>query len=360
MLSLPLEEQYLVVVGTDLLPRSARSTSCAACSSTSRPPSLDPDARPDLHGRGAASRQGRRRCSRRRVHDDAAEAGLIRRLVATVTARRSRRDREPQPARLRPAVPRAARAHASACRSGSAASPSLGARAARVATSRATQIRVRVPGPRVHRHARRGPPLRLRDRASCPATGLKAVARHFGIAPPERELIRGDQIARGLPHRSRARPPLRHRRRRSRSPALARLLGGAAYALAQMAPRRYERLADAGAATGVIDPLLVRAYLRAGHALPAHEPGDGTSHAAPRCTCSRPASRTRGQGRRREPLPVADAHLSHRPGAATVSARCSRWSIGWSSGGSRPRRPRARDAARIGRSASRTRRCRRR
>ena len=32
--------------------------------------------------------------------------------------------------------------------------------------------------------------------------------------------------------------------------ALARLLGGAAYALAQMAPRRYERLADAGAATG--------------------------------------------------------------------------------------------------------------
>jgi len=45
-----------------------------------------------------------------------------------------------------------------------------------------------------------------------------------------------------------------------------------------MAPRRYERLADAGAATGVIDPLLVRAYLRAGMALPKHEPGDGTPH----------------------------------------------------------------------------------
>jgi DNA polymerase elongation subunit (family B) len=45
-----------------------------------------------------------------------------------------------------------------------------------------------------------------------------------------------------------------------------------------MAPRRYERLADAGAATGVIDPLLVRAYLRAGAALPAHEPSDGTPH----------------------------------------------------------------------------------
>jgi DNA polymerase, archaea type len=45
-----------------------------------------------------------------------------------------------------------------------------------------------------------------------------------------------------------------------------------------MAPRRYERLADAGPATGVIDPLLVRAYLRAGAALPAHREGDGTAH----------------------------------------------------------------------------------
>ncbi|HUA63025.1 MAG TPA: DNA polymerase domain-containing protein, partial [Verrucomicrobiae bacterium] len=51
-----------------------------------------------------------------------------------------------------------------------------------------------------------------------------------------------------------------------------------AFALASMAPRRYERLADAGAATGVIDPLLVRAYLRAGAALPAHQPSDGTPH----------------------------------------------------------------------------------
>src|SRR6185503_17935174 len=59
---------------------------------------------------------------------------------------------------------------------------------------------------------------------------------------------------------------------------IARLLGGAAFALARMAPRRYERLADAGPATGVLDPLLVRAYLRSGAALPAHQPGDGTPH----------------------------------------------------------------------------------
>ena len=37
---------------------------------------------------------------------------------------------------------------------------------------------------------------------------------------------------------------------------LARLLGGSAFALARMAPRRYERLADAGAATGVILSLI--------------------------------------------------------------------------------------------------------
>jgi DNA polymerase I len=83
------------------------------------------------------------------------------------------------------------------------------------------------------------------------------------------------------------------RKTSTRSAGLARLLGGAAFALARMAPRRYERLADAGAATGVIDPLLVRAYLRAGKALPAHEArATARRTAARRCTCSRPASRT--------------------------------------------------------------------
>lgn len=107
--------------------------------------------------------------------------------------------------------------------------------------------------------------------------GLKAVARHLGLAGPERELIRGDQI-----HAVYQRDPARVRRYAAADVAeaegVARILGGAAFALARMAPRRYERLADAGAATGVIDPLLVRAYLRSGQALPAHTPGDGTIH----------------------------------------------------------------------------------
>jgi len=110
-----------------------------------------------------------------------------------------------------------------------------------------------------------------------PNHGLKAVARHLGISGPDREEIRGDQIFAVY-----CRDPERVRRYARADveevAALARLLGGAAFALAQMTPRRYERLADAGAATGVIDPLLVRAYLRARTALAAHRPGDGTPH----------------------------------------------------------------------------------
>ncbi len=110
-----------------------------------------------------------------------------------------------------------------------------------------------------------------------PSHGLKAVARYFGLAGPERELIRGDLI-----HATWRTDPGRVRRYATADveevAGIARLLGGSAFALARMAPRRYERLADAGAATGVIDPLLVRAYLRAGRALPVHDPGDGTAH----------------------------------------------------------------------------------
>jgi DNA polymerase elongation subunit (family B) len=107
--------------------------------------------------------------------------------------------------------------------------------------------------------------------------GLKEVARHLGLAKEDREYIAGDKI-----YDVYRRDPERVRRYAASDveevAGVARLLGGAAFALARMAPRRYERLADAGAATGVIDPLLVRAYLREGAALPAHQAGDGTVH----------------------------------------------------------------------------------
>jgi DNA polymerase I len=110
-----------------------------------------------------------------------------------------------------------------------------------------------------------------------PGHGLKAVARHFGLAIEDRELIPGAQV---WPTYQRDPERVRryaHEDAREAS-ELARLLGGASFALAGMAPRRYERLADAGPATGVLDPLLVRAYLRSGHALPIHQQSDGTQH----------------------------------------------------------------------------------
>ena len=110
-----------------------------------------------------------------------------------------------------------------------------------------------------------------------PGHGLKAVARHLGVARAHREYIPGSEI-----YRTYQRDPERVRRYATHDVEevadISRLLGGAAYALAKMAPRRYERLADAGPATGVIDPLLVRAYLRAGQALPAHENRTDTPH----------------------------------------------------------------------------------
>src|SRR5262249_40971789 len=110
-----------------------------------------------------------------------------------------------------------------------------------------------------------------------PGHGLKAVARHFGLAAADREHVEGRAAYatwRADPERGR-RYALRDV---GEADGRAGLLGGAAFVRARMAPRRYERLADAGPATGILDPLLVRAYLRAGAALPARTTSDGTQH----------------------------------------------------------------------------------
>ena len=110
-----------------------------------------------------------------------------------------------------------------------------------------------------------------------PGHGLKVVARHFGLASAEREYVAGARV-----YQTWLADPERVRRYAlddvNEADGVARLLGGAAFALARMAPRRYERLADAGPATGVLDPLLVRAYLRAGAAIPARTVSDGVQH----------------------------------------------------------------------------------
>ncbi len=100
-----------------------------------------------------------------------------------------------------------------------------------------------------------------------PSHRLKDVARHFGLQSADRVYLPGAET-----HAIYQRDPDRLRRYAlddvAEVDALSRRLLRAPFALAGMAPRRYERLASAGPATGVLEPLLVRAYLRAGAALP--------------------------------------------------------------------------------------------
>ncbi|HEX7736137.1 MAG TPA: DNA polymerase domain-containing protein [Ktedonobacteraceae bacterium] len=112
-----------------------------------------------------------------------------------------------------------------------------------------------------------------------PSYGLKDVARYFGIAAPDRVYISGPKIFetyRQEPERVRhyALDDVRE------VDGLSRRLLGSPFALAGMAPRRYERLASAGPAMGVLEPILVRAYLRAETAPPcsAMQPGSSGMH----------------------------------------------------------------------------------
>lgn len=97
--------------------------------------------------------------------------------------------------------------------------------------------------------------------------GLKEVARHFGVASPGRTYLPGARIfatyqADPATVRAYALDDV------AEVAALSRRLMGAPFALAGMAPRRYERVAAAGPATGILEPILLRAYLRAGAAPP--------------------------------------------------------------------------------------------
>jgi DNA polymerase, archaea type len=100
-----------------------------------------------------------------------------------------------------------------------------------------------------------------------PSYRLKEVARHFGLVSPERVYIEGTRV-----YETYQQDPDSVRRYAlddvREVDGLSQRLMGAAFALAGMAPRRYERIASAGPAMGILEPLLVRAYLRRGAALP--------------------------------------------------------------------------------------------
>ena len=151
-----------------------------------------------------------------------------------------------------------------------------------------------------------------------PDHGLKAVARHLGIAGPEREHIPGDRIYEVYRRRPGARAALRRCGRRG---------GRGARADAR---RRRVRARPDGAATLRAARRCRRGDRRDRSAarprVPARRDGAarapaGRRHAAQRRGAAPVRVRrraARGQGRRREPVPVADARVPDRPGARSA------------------------------------------
>jgi DNA polymerase elongation subunit (family B) len=97
--------------------------------------------------------------------------------------------------------------------------------------------------------------------------GLKEAARYFGVAREGREYVPGPEVWATF-----QRDPERVRRYALDDvlevDELSRLLLGTSFSLAQMVPKPYERIATSGTGQGLIEPLLVRAYLLHGMALP--------------------------------------------------------------------------------------------
>ncbi|MCC6178681.1 MAG: ribonuclease H-like domain-containing protein [Chloroflexi bacterium] len=105
--------------------------------------------------------------------------------------------------------------------------------------------------------------------------GLKEAARYFGVAREGREYVPGPEIWATF-----QRDPDRVRRYALDDvlevDELSRLLLRTSFAIAQMVPKPYERIATSGTGQGLIEPLLVRGYLTYGRALPGGQGKGGT------------------------------------------------------------------------------------
>jgi DNA polymerase, archaea type len=104
-----------------------------------------------------------------------------------------------------------------------------------------------------------------------PSHGLKDVAKFFGVASEERVYLEGAKI-----YETYQQDPEIVKRYALQDvaevDAIAQRLHASTFALTKMAPRRYEKVAYAGTATGILEPLLVRAYLYSKTALPRVTP----------------------------------------------------------------------------------------
>jgi len=99
------------------------------------------------------------------------------------------------------------------------------------------------------------------------SNGLKDAARYFGVAAEDREYVPGADIWKVFQE-----DPERVRRYCfddvEEVDSLSHLLLAPAFALASIVPKAYERIATAGTGQGLIEPLLVRAYVAGGYSLP--------------------------------------------------------------------------------------------
>ena len=142
--------------------------------------------------------------------------------------------------------------------------------------------------------------------------GLKEAARYFGVAKEDREYVPGPEIWATF-----QRDPERVRRYALDDvlevDELSQLLHATPFALAQMVPKPYERIATSGTGQGLIEPLLVRAYLMHGKSLP----GGHLARRHLRRRPDRPVHQRRGaarrQGGRGLAVPQPDADLQDRP-----------------------------------------------
>ncbi|WP_233218909.1 ribonuclease H-like domain-containing protein [Deinococcus arcticus] len=114
-------------------------------------------------------------------------------------------------------------------------------------------------------------------RLNLPSSGLKAAARHFGIAPEGRVYLEGAEIVQTYWDQ----PKLVRQyalQDVQEVDALARIVLAPSFALARLTPRPYHRLTRAGPAKGVLEPMLIRAYYEAGRPFPAPERGHADPH----------------------------------------------------------------------------------
>ncbi len=103
-----------------------------------------------------------------------------------------------------------------------------------------------------------------------PSHRLKDVAKHYGLSAPDRVYLEGSSIA----SMYQTNPDLVRRYALEdvrEVDKLSQKLLPASFALAKLAPRRYERISSAGTATGILEPMLVRAYYQAKRALPSSD-----------------------------------------------------------------------------------------